>query len=26
LNPTKMACALGTVWDTSVGVCNWPKK
>ena len=23
--PTKMMCAEGTVWDTSVGVCNWPK-
>ena len=23
--PTKMPCAEGTVWDTSIGVCNWPK-
>ena len=23
--PTKMACAEGTLWDTSIGVCNWPK-
>jgi hypothetical protein len=22
---TKMPCASGTVWDTSVGVCNFPK-
>ena len=23
--PTQMACAEGTLWDTSIGVCNWPK-
>ena len=23
--PTQMPCAEGTLWDTSVGVCNWPK-
>jgi len=23
--PTKMQCAEGTLWDTSIGVCNWPK-
>ena len=23
--PTKMPCAEGTLWDTSIGVCNWPK-
>ena len=22
--PTRMACAEGTLWDTSIGVCNWP--
>jgi hypothetical protein len=22
---TKMPCAAGTLWDTSIGVCNWPK-
>ena len=21
---TKMPCAEGTLWDTSIGVCNWP--
>ncbi|AGE51934.1 hypothetical protein PBCVCVM1_705R [Paramecium bursaria Chlorella virus CVM-1] len=23
--PTQMPCANGTVWDSSVSVCNWPK-
>ncbi|AGE55673.1 hypothetical protein ATCVMN08101_531L [Acanthocystis turfacea Chlorella virus MN0810.1] len=23
--PTQMPCAEGTVWDTAVNVCNWPK-
>ena len=23
--PTQMPCASGTVWDSSVNVCNWPK-
>ncbi|ABU43968.1 chitin binding domain-containing protein [Paramecium bursaria Chlorella virus NY2B] len=23
--PTKMPCPGGTVWDTSINACNWPK-
>lgn len=23
--PTKKRCAKGTLWDTSKGVCNWPR-
>ncbi|AAC96700.2 hypothetical protein PBCV1_A333L [Paramecium bursaria Chlorella virus 1] len=25
VEPTKMPCPGGTVWDTSINACNWPK-